>query len=286
MQAQDFIVVPNSGFELASRNPEEVSLPEEEGEALLRDNVRRLRHFQDRLFAQSRHAILVVIQALDAAGKDSLIKNVFSGLNPAGCQVSAFKAPSQEELSHDYLWRAHKALPERGKIGVFNRSYYEEVLVVRVHPRLLAAQRLPEGVNTLRIWEQRFEEINNFEKYLVDNGIVVVKVFLHVSREKQRERFLKRLSMPDKHWKFSLNDIKERESWRPYMEAYEEMLRNTSTPWAPWHVIPADQKWYARTVLSQILYERFDTLGLAYPDLTEEERQKIEEGRRLLSEGL
>jgi PPK2 family polyphosphate:nucleotide phosphotransferase len=254
---------------------------------LLRQGVDQLREFQQRLYAQDHYALLVILQALDAAGKDSTIKHVMSGLNPQGCQVYSFKQPSAEELDHDYLWRCSRVLPERGRIGIFNRSYYEEVLVVRVHPELLRQEHLPEPLLTDEaiagpIWSQRFEQINHYEKYLYENGIIVVKFFLHISKQEQKERFLKRIDEPEKNWKFSAGDVRERAHWDDYMRAYEDALRHTSTAWARWHVIPADQKWFTRLAVAATIIGELERLRLQYPQLTTERRAEMKESRRML----
>ena len=218
--------------------------------AALAESVERLSELQDKLYAQDRWAVLIILQGMDASGKDGVIKHVMSGINPQGCQVYSFKAPSEEELNHDYLWRSAVRLPERRRIGIFNRSYYEEVLVVRVHPDLLKNEKLPPSLITKKIWEERFEDICSFEQYLDRNGIVVRKFFLNISKEEQAKRFLARLEEPEKNWKFSAADIHEREHWNEYMEAYEDMIRSTSTPAAPWYVVPADHKWFTRLVVA------------------------------------
>jgi PPK2 family polyphosphate:nucleotide phosphotransferase len=252
---------------------------------LLTNGVKRLAEFQDKLYAQNTYALLCLFQAMDAAGKDSTIKHVMSGINPQGCQVFSFKQPSAEELDHDYLWRYAKAVPERGRIGIFNRSYYEEVLVVRVHQELLQRQQLPDKLkNSKKIWQQRFEEINNFEKYLVNNGIIVLKFFLNVSKEEQRKRFMERLDLPEKNWKFSVNDVKERQLWDQYMNAYEDVFTHTSTEWAPWYIVPADRKWYMRLVVAAVIYQTLAGLGLEYPEVTEETKKALAEARQLLED--
>ena len=246
----------------------------------------RLRDLQDVLYAQDRWALLLIFQAMDAAGKDSAIKHVMSGLNPQGCQVFAFKSPSEEELDHDFLWRTTRALPERGRIGVFNRSYYEEVLIVRVHPPILSRQKLPAKRVTEDIWRQRFESINEFERHLTRNGTVVRKFFLNVSREEQRRRFLARLDEPEKNWKFALADVEERQHWDRYMEAYEDAIRHTASEDAPWYVVPADSKWYTRVVVSDAIVDTLESLDLHYPRLNDAKRAELEEARtRLLAEG-
>lgn len=234
-----------------------------------------LAEMQDKLWAQNQYALLMVLQALDAAGKDGTIKHVMSGVNPQGVDVYSFKAPSGEERDHDYMWRNFKVLPARGDIGIFNRSYYEEVLVVRVHPEILAGQQLPPALKDRDIWKRRFEEINNFEKYLVDNGIIVVKFFLYVSKEAQKKRFLKRTMLPEKNWKFSAADIKERAHWDDYIDAYEDMFNHTSTEWAPWYIVPADHKWFTRLAVAAVLYSTMKKLDLAYPTVSEQQKQAL-----------
>jgi PPK2 family polyphosphate:nucleotide phosphotransferase len=246
----------------------------------------RLRDLQDVLYAQDRWALLLIFQAMDAAGKDSAIKHVMSGLNPQGCQVFAFKTPSEEELDHDFLWRTTRALPERGRIGVFNRSYYEEVLIVRVHRAILGRQKLPASRITEDIWRQRFESINDFERHLTRNGTVVRKFFLNVSREEQRRRFLARLDEPEKNWKFALADVEERQHWDRYMEAYEDAIRHTASEDAPWYVVPADSKWYTRVVVADAIVDTLESLDLHYPRVNDAKRAELDEARaRLLAEG-
>lgn len=247
----------------------------------LENDVKSLADLQTRLAAQNTYALLVILQGIDAAGKDGTIKHVMSGLNPAGCQVKSFKVPSEEELDHDYLWRYAKAIPERGNIGIFNRSYYEEVLVVRVHPELLQRQRIP-GKKSDKFWASRYEEINEFERYLVRNGIEVMKFFLHLSKEEQKRRFLDRLDSPEKHWKFSASDVKERAYWDDYARAFEDMLSHTSTEVAPWHVIPADQKWFARLAVANFIVRKLDSLKLRFPTLDAAGKQALAEARMSL----
>jgi PPK2 family polyphosphate:nucleotide phosphotransferase len=253
---------------------------------MLQDGVELLAEMQDKLYAQDRWAVLVVFQAMDAAGKDGTIKHVMSGLNPQGCQVYSFKAPSSEELDHSYLWRCFKALPERGRIGIFNRSYYEEVLITKVHPEIIRSQKLPEQFKDKKIYERRYEEINNFEKYLSNNGVKVVKFFLNVSKAEQKKRFLERIDLPDKNWKFSATDAKERGHWNDYMEAYEDCFNATSTKWAPWHVIPADNKWFMRLAVAGVIYKALHDLDLAYPEVTKAQKASLQEAKKILtSEG-
>ncbi|MBE8986039.1 polyphosphate kinase 2 family protein [Nostoc sp. LEGE 12450] len=250
----------------------------------LQTDIERLANYQNILYAQNTYSLLIIFQAMDAAGKDSTIKHVTSGVNPQGFQVFSFKAPSAEELDHDYLWRTMKALPERGRIGIFNRSYYEETLVVRVHPEMLRKQQLPYFPNGNKIWKQRFEEINNFEKYLVDNGVIVLKFFLNVSKSEQKKRFLERIEYPEKNWKFSDSDVKERAFWDDYMNAYEEVFNNTSTKSAPWYIIPADRKWFTRLVVANIICTRLEELNLKYPIVSDEHRQQLLEAKRILEQ--
>lgn len=244
--------------------------------------VDALSAMQDILYAQDKWSLLLIFQAMDAAGKDGAIKHVMSGVNPQGCQVSSFKAPTSEELDHDYLWRCQKHLPERGRIGIFNRSYYEEVLVVRVHEHLLRAQKLPPKLMTKDIWGQRYKDIRNFEKYLSHNGTVVIKFFLHVSREEQKERFIGRIDDPDKNWKFSAADVQERGHWNKYMEAYDEMIRNTSTKKSPWYVVPADNKSYARIVIASAIINALDDMKLEYPKVSREKIAELNEIKKTL----
>jgi len=254
----------------------------QQGQAALLEDVQTLSAAQSLLYASNRYALLVIFQAMDAAGKDGTIKHVMSGVNPQGCEVHSFKAPSAEELEHTFLWRCMTRLPPRGHIGIFNRSYYEEVLVVRVHPEWLERQNLPDGPRGKEFWETRYEDINAFERHLVRNGTQVVKFFLNVSREEQRERLCKRLDEPERNWKFSLTDVQERGHWDKYMEAYEAMLNATSTDWAPWYVIPADRKWFMRAAVADILVARIEELRLAYPRATERQIEEMGEAKRLL----
>ena len=250
---------------------------------LRKRGVERLSEQQTRLYAHDRYSVLLIFQAMDAAGKDSTIKHVMSGVNPQGCQVFSFKAPSSEERDHGYLWRSVKALPERGRIGIHNRSYYEEVLVVRVHPEILTGQQLPNLRPSGDLWRERYRQINEFEQYLVETGTIPIKFFLHVSKEEQRQRFLKRIDEADKNWKFSVNDVREREHWDAYMKAYEETIRATSTPHAPWYVIPADHKWFTRVAVSEIVNRRLEALDLQFPGATPAHQAELEEARKLLT---
>jgi PPK2 family polyphosphate:nucleotide phosphotransferase len=248
----------------------------------LQEDIERLAKYQDILYAQNTYALLLIFQAMDAAGKDGTIKHVMSGINPQGCQVFSFKAPSEEELDHDYLWRAAKALPERGRIGIFNRSYYEEVLVVRVHPEILQRQQLPPQAKANNIWRDRFEQINCFEKYLTANGIVILKFFLHVSKQEQKLRFLERIDRPEKNWKFSANDVKERAFWDDYIKAYQDVFNHTSTEYAPWYIIPADRKWFTRLAVANIIVNKLKELNLQYPILGEEHQQELMKAKEML----
>jgi len=283
---KQFRVDPDDKFRLKDRDPADTAgfKSRKEAKERLAAGIERLRELQERLYAHDRWALLLIFQAMDAAGKDSTIEHVMSGVNPQGCQVYSFKQPSAEELDHDYLWRTNKCLPERGRIGVFNRSYYEEVLVVRVHTGILAAEKLPADLVDEDIWKQRFKDINAFERYLAQNGTAIVKFFLHVSKEQQRRRFLARLDEPQKNWKFSLSDVKEREHWDEYMAAYEEMLRRTSTEHAPWHVIPADHKWFMRMAVADIIVGTLEKLKPEYPTITEEKRRELEAARKVLEQ--
>ncbi|HIA53432.1 MAG TPA: polyphosphate kinase 2 family protein [Candidatus Melainabacteria bacterium] len=256
---------------------------------MLTDGIAELAELQDKLYAQDTYGLLIIIQAMDAAGKDGTIKHVMSGVNPQGCQVTSFKPPSDEELDHDYLWRCSKALPERGRIGIFNRSYYEEVLVARVHPELIVRQKLPPTTNTKSLWTLLApsallvsEQINNFEKYLVENGIIVLKIFLHVSKEEQLKRFLERIDKPEKNWKFAMSDVSEREHWKQYIQAYDEALSATSTTWAPWHVVPADYKPFTRLVVAHLVGDTLRGLNLAYPTVDKVRKLKLQEARKIL----
>jgi PPK2 family polyphosphate:nucleotide phosphotransferase len=252
---------------------------------LLEESVKELSEAQELLWANNQYSLLVILQGMDASGKDSIIKHVMSGINPQCCQISSFKVPSEEELDHDFLWRYWKALPERGRVGIFNRSYYEEVLVVRVHPELLERQRLPKGKWDNEFWQARYQDINAFEKHLSRNGTLIVKFFLNVSRAEQKKRLLERTDDPKKRWKFSAADLEERKCWDAYMDAFEEAINSTSTGNAPWYIIPADHKWIARSVVASILASAIGTLKLEYPKLSDEKNQELEEARkRLMSE--
>jgi len=248
----------------------------------LQADILSIAELQDILYAQDRYALLIIFQAMDAAGKDGAIKHVMSGLNPQGCQVFSFKTPSAEELDHDFLWRCNKALPEKGRIGIFNRSYYEEVLVVRVHPELITKEKLPGESGGKELWNDRYDEINQFEHHLVRNGVVVLKFFLNVSKDEQKRRFLERIEEPDKNWKFSIADASERKHWDEYMKVYEDMLRHTSTKWAPWYVIPADHKWFTRVAVADVLLKGLKSLDLKYPKVSKERRTELQKIRQQL----
>ncbi|MGB2644174.1 MAG: polyphosphate kinase 2 family protein [Candidatus Acidiferrum sp.] len=241
-----------------------------------------LNDLQEKLYAQDRWALLLIFQGMDAAGKDGVIKHVMSGVSPQGCDVYSFKAPSAEELSHDYLWRTHNHVPERGKIGIFNRSYYEEVLIVRVHPGLLSGEKLPETVTGKHIWEHRYEDINAFERYLTRNGVAIRKFFLHLSKKEQEKRFLARLDDPKKNWKFSMADVRERGYWKEYQEAYEEMIQNTATKYAPWYVVPADNKWYTQLIAASAIITALEEMDLSFPEVDKEKKKELKRARESL----
>ena len=288
MNHDDFIVPPGKKIRLKDYDPNFTAQYKNKEDAAdkLQKDVERLAKYQEVLYAQNTWALLVVLQAMDTAGKDGTIRHVMSGVNPQGTQVHSFKAPSEEELDHDFLWRSAKALPERGNIGIFNRSYYEEVLVVRVHPELLELQKLPPEVRGKNIWKHRFQDINHFEEYLVRNGIVVLKFFLNISREEQKRRLLARIDTPDKNWKFSVRDPMERRYWDDYMECYEDAFNHTSTGHAPWYIIPADNKWFTRTVVADVIAEKLKSLKLKYPVLSRKQRQHLLEAKALLENEL
>jgi PPK2 family polyphosphate:nucleotide phosphotransferase len=254
----------------------------ERAKTLIQENLAQLADMQERLYANDVYSVLVVLQAMDAAGKDGLIKHVMSGLNPQGCQVFSFKRPSDEELDHNFLWRYSRCLPERGRIGIFNRSYYEETLVVRVHPEILSRQKLPPGKRGKRFWQARYDDINQFERHLSGNGTLILKFFLNVSKREQKKRFLERLDRPEKNWKFSVADLEERKFWSDYQAAFEETLSHTGTAWAPWWVIPADNKWVARAIVSAVLIDQMKGLGLKRPQVSEAQRVLLAKARRQL----
>jgi PPK2 family polyphosphate:nucleotide phosphotransferase len=260
-----------------------LDLSKEAAREVLQEEVKAIARCQEMLYAHDQWSVLVILQAMDAAGKDSVIEHVMSGINPQGCQVHSFKAPTSTELEHDFLWRTTVALPERGRIGVFNRSYYEEVLVVRVHPEILQKQRLSPKLIGKDIWQERFDDIRAFEKHMARNGTVILKFFLHVSKEEQKKRFLDRIDEPDKSWKFNPGDVEERKLWDKYMEAYEDMIRNTSTDHAPWYVVPADRKWFTRLVVAAAIKETMQGLGLEYPKLDAAAREALVKARQALT---
>jgi len=274
-----------NSFKLADIDPGDTAsldIEKVEAKALLAEGVKRLAKLQERLYAEHQWAILVILQGLDTAGKDGVIRHVMSGVNPQGCQVTSFKAPSQLELDHHFLWRAAVALPRRGHIGIFNRSYYEEVLVVRVHPELLERQSLPPSLITKKIWSERFDDINAFERHLVRNGIVPLKFYLHISKAEQRKRLVARIDDPDKRWKFNHGDLEERKVWDPYVEAYDDMIRGTATADAPWYVVPSDHKWFSRLVVSAAIVERLERIDPQFPTLDEAQLRDLDAARASL----
>jgi PPK2 family polyphosphate:nucleotide phosphotransferase len=279
------IVPPGKKIDLKDYDPADTGKFEnkESGRVKLASDIQQLAEYQNILYAQNKFSVLIIFQAMDAAGKDSTIKHVMSGVNPQGCQVFSFKSPSTEELDHDYLWRTHKAMPERGRIGIFNRSYYEETLIVRIHPELLAAQRLPK-LDLKQIWHQRFQEINDFERYITNNGTVILKFFLHVSKQEQKQRFLDRINEPQKHWKFNAEDTKERAHWQDYQAAYTDIFNHTSTKAAPWYIIPADRKWFTRLAVADIICNRLQQLDLAYPKISPEQQAQLAIAKKMLEQ--
>jgi PPK2 family polyphosphate:nucleotide phosphotransferase len=285
--AKPFAVTDGRRFRLKDADPRDTgrlrAADKPRSTDALREGAAAMAALQDVLYAQDQWSLLLIFQAMDAAGKDGVIKHVMSGLNPQGCQVASFKAPSAEELDHDYLWRCQRHLPERGRIGIFNRSYYEEVLVVRVHPELLQKQKLPVALVDKQIWKRRFEDIAAFERHLAHNGTLVRKFFLNVSRKEQKRRFLERLDTPEKNWKFSACDARERESWKDYMAAYEEMIQRTATDAAPWYVVPADNKWFTRAVVAAAVVDALASLHLRYPEVDAAQRKELAAARRLLT---
>jgi PPK2 family polyphosphate:nucleotide phosphotransferase len=282
--ADAFKVRHADSFRLKDYDPADIRgiHSKEKGDELLQQSMAVLQGLQEKLYAQDQWAVLLIFQAMDAAGKDSLIKHVMSGVNPQACEVSSFKQPSTEELNHDFLWRTTRRLPERGKIGIFNRSYYEEVLVVRVHQEYLQKQHLPPELVTKKIWKERFKDIRNFEEYLTRNGVVIRKFFLHLSKEEQKKRFLARLDEPEKNWKFSEADVHERKYWDDYMNAYEDMIRHTSTREAPWYVVPADHKWFTHIAVSSAIIQTLEEMNLQFPKIDKTHRQQLEEAKQTL----
>jgi PPK2 family polyphosphate:nucleotide phosphotransferase len=280
-----YVVTSGKGFRLARHDPADtgkLALDKESAGAKLREGVDRLARLQEQLYAEQSRAVLLIFQAMDAAGKDGTIKHVLSGVNPQGCAVHSFKSPSADELNHDFLWRCAKVAPANGMIGIFNRSYYEEVLAVRVHPEYLAKQRLPPECVTKHIWSERFEDIRAFERHLVRSGTVVLKFFLHLSKDEQKRRFLKRIEDQDRNWKFSASDAAERQHWDDYQAAYEDAIRNTATPDAPWIVVPADHKWYSRLVVGAAVVDALTALDLKFPTVDADARRRLQDARRLL----
>lgn len=285
MNGQKLMVPPGGKIDLKDYDSADTGtfLDKAAAQTKLAAGIIQLAEYQNILYAHNQFSVLIIFQAMDAAGKDSTIKHVMSGVNPQGCQVFSFQAPSVEELDHDYLWRVHKCLPERGRIGIFNRSYYEEVLIPRVHPELLTAQHLP-NIDLDNIWQQRFREINDFERYLTNNGTVIIKFFLHVSKAEQKKRFLERIEAPEKHWKFSAADIKERTHWDDYQAAYAEMFHHTSTESSPWYIIPADLKWFSRLAVADIICHRLQQLDLAYPKISAAQREELLAAKQILEQ--
>lgn len=284
-----FLVEPKTKVKLADYNPAYKDGFESEKDATkqLEDDIKRLRKLQEKLYADDRRSVLLVFQAMDAAGKDGTIKHVMSGLNPQGCQVYSFKHPSNEEYDHDFLWRHYKALPERGRIGIFNRSHYENVLICKVHPQYVLSERLP-NINSVddineEFWQKRYKQIRRFEKNITQNGTVILKFFLHLSKDEQRNRFLERIDNPEKNWKFSFGDINERNYWDEYQTAYEDALSNTSLDDAPWYIVPADNKWFTRAAIANIIADKLESLDLSFPDLPKEEKDKLAAARQQLT---
>jgi len=286
MNHDNFIVPPGRRINLKDFDPGFSGKYNDKDDAAgkLEEDLEKLEELQGILYAQGLYSVLIILQAMDAAGKDSVIKHVMSGMNPQGVLVTSFKVPSAEEMRHDFLWRCVKALPERGEIGIFNRSYYEEVLVVRVHPEILGNQPLPPELKGKDVWTHRYESINALERHLTRNGTLILKFFLHVSKEEQKKRFLERINKPEKNWKFSYGDLKGRAVWGEYMKAYEEMLNHTSTEWAPWYVVPADHKWFTRMVIADVITDCLKRVKLAYPELTEQHTEELSMARKELEQ--
>jgi PPK2 family polyphosphate:nucleotide phosphotransferase len=284
--SRPFRVTSGRGFRLKHHDPADTlhftSEDKPRAQEALATGIQALAELQDKLYAQDQWSLLLIFQAMDAAGKDGAIKHVMSGINPQGCEVHSFKAPTSEDLDHDWLWRCWRRLPERGRIGIFNRSYYEETLVVRVHPEILGKQKVPPALIGKKIWDQRFTDIRAFERYLTRNGVIVRKFFLHVSKEEQKRRFLDRIETPDKNWKFSAADARERGFWDDYQRAYEDVIRETATTESPWYVVPADNKWFSRVVVAGAVIDALDSLDLAYPEVGTAQRKELEEARRAL----
>jgi PPK2 family polyphosphate:nucleotide phosphotransferase len=283
---EPYRVTDGAKFRLKRVDPDDTlgiaSKSKTEAQKLLARGIDRMRELQEKLYAQDRWSVLLIFQAMDAAGKDSTIKHVMSGVNPQGVEVHSFKQPTHEELDHDYLWRCLRRLPERGRIGIFNRSYYEEALVVRVHPEILAQQKIPPELVTKDLWTERFQDMRTFERYLARNGTVIRKFFLHVSKKEQRKRFLERIDTPSKNWKFSLGDVHERQHWKEYMQSYEDAIRATATKNAPWFVVPADHKWFTRLVVAAVVVDALESLDLRFPKVDARQRAELRAARRLL----
>jgi PPK2 family polyphosphate:nucleotide phosphotransferase len=282
--AENYRIDHGKNFKLKDYDPADTGHwhSKEHADQAIQEGIARMAELQDKLYAQDSWAVLLIFQAMDAAGKDGVIKHVMSGVNPQGCQVYSFKAPSEKELQQDFLWRTTLDLPERGHIGIFNRSYYEEVLVVRVHKDILKNERMPDSLVTKKIWQERFEDIHAFERHMARNGTVIRKFFLHLSKKEQERRFLARLEEPEKNWKFSAADIREREFWDDYQGAYEDMIRNTASKHAPWYVVPADHKWFTRLVVSSVVVKTLESLKLGYPKVNAPKRKELEEAKKLL----
>jgi PPK2 family polyphosphate:nucleotide phosphotransferase len=282
--ARPYRIVNGKHFRMKDFDPADTGHvhSKEHAEEVLQQDIIRMAELQEKLYAQDQWSVLLIFQAMDAAGKDGAVKHVMSGINPEGCQVFSFKVPTDEELQHDFLWRTTRRMPERGHIGIFNRSYYEEVLIARVHPDVLKSQKTPPSLVTKNIWEERFEDICSFERHMARNGTVIRKFFLHLSKKEQKQRFLARLDQPEKNWKFSAADVHEREYWDDYQKAYEEMIQNTATEHAPWYVVPADNKWYTRLVISAALVETLEGMDLAYPKVDAEKLKQLEAAKKAL----
>ena len=282
--AKAYCIENGKHFQLKDYDPADTAHwhSKDHADEALQQDIGKMAELQDKLYAQNQWSLLLIFQAMDAAGKDGAVKHVMSGVNPEGCQVYSFKAPSETELQHDFLWRTTRDLPERGHIGIFNRSYYEEVLVVRVHPEVLKGQKLPPSLVTKNIWEERFEDIRNFEQHMARNGTVIRKFFLHLSKKEQKARFLARLDQPEKNWKFSAADVRERQCWDDYQKAYEEMIQNTASKHAPWYVVPADNKWFTRLVISAAVVEALEDLDLCYPEVDGEKRKQLDAAKKAL----
>ena len=280
-------VQPNTSINLRDHDTDDTGKlkDKDEGKDLQKDNLKKLKDLQEKLYAFDRYAVLLIFQAMDAAGKDSTIEHVMSGVNPQGCQVFSFKQPSANELEHDFLWRTYKSMPQRGRIGIFNRSYYEEVLVTRVHPEYILGQRIP-GIQTVQdideeFWQNRYRSINDMERHLHHNGTVILKFFLNVSKEEQKQRFLKRINRPDKNWKFTMSDVEERTHWDAYQQAFEQTLNHTSTEHAPWHIIPADHKWFMRAAVSEIIVDKLQSLDLRFPQVSEQQQKNLRKAKKM-----